>query len=233
MQVELRGMRAVAEGGAVYQQVQRGVAQNLTPFSAPPSEIAEYEKFEQEIKQRNQYKPSTLAKLSNEAIQSSPTIQMIDQIFITAIEEYEATLAFARDKDLARVLNPPPRDEIIDFRDAIAAEAQNTTRHIPNIIIVRHIAAPFCLFVSAIKGMTSQTSHTRAKINLENSEYRQKWLNETKILEAQRKKLTIQLINQRVAVLSTNIEEHPDLIDTSSTKELKALNQLNECLQQS
>lgn len=228
MQVQVRETRTVDRAG--YQQLEEIGPKNPPPFSAPQDEIKAYNHFTQMIKKREENKPSVLAKFNKKIVTSSPTIQMIDQIFSVAIDDYKESLKDALDKDFKSSKNLSKRNYIVDYRDAVAIGAQRMTRLIPNIIIFRHISALALSLIGASSGIIFHGYYIKEKIALENSEHRQKWLNEVRILEAQRQRLTKRLIIQRVSVLTQDIEENPDLFNLYSIEELKALDQLYRCI---
>jgi hypothetical protein len=193
----------------------------LIPYAANSQAIAdEAKKTLSLFKSPELSKPSILAQLPATA-NNNMTIQIIDNAFITAIENYRTELIDATAKDFATAMNP--RDTALDFHNALATGAARFAKKTPNIPVLKFIIGPLLSLIGTLYGMTHRKSITAEIIAVERSENRNRWFEEVQTKEKLRLQNALNLINKRVKTLKKDLDDMGDIVDEHKVDELKLL----------
>lgn len=147
---------------------------DLNPFFTDPSWTPTFDRLIRLFRTPDLNRPSNQAKLTQNQVNLSSTIRMVDTLFITAIEDYRQKLINVLKLDLAAKLNPGGVIALEEFTQAIAVgAARMLKRYTPNIPVVQHISALTLLFIGAFWGYFNQAIITQERTDERCSTHRQ------------------------------------------------------------
>lgn len=211
----------------------KSIVQNwkLNPYFVHPDQVPAFDRIIRFFSKPDLNKPSDQAKLTVNLVKLSSTIQMVDNLFLNAIEDYRKKLFEAIKLDLKVSLNPDQINASEEFKYAIAVgAARMVQRYTPNLPIFKHISVIILPIIGAIFGYFNQEVIKLERTLERNSAHRQQWALEVAVLEQNRKTQSLNLIKQRLQTIHLEIESAEDLIDMALIDELKALDQLSQWL---
>lgn len=197
---------------------------NMVPFYGDHSINPRFNKVLQLLRTPDLIKPSVQAGINPQNI-VSPTIHLVDVLFITKLEDYLIKLKDAITRDIDASL--AQRDTSHDFMMAAATGSARFIQHTPNIIIIKQVTCPLLALTGAIYGWIYQESITLERINMERSFARQQWLDNVLRAEQDRLQQSRNIIEQRVQLLVLEIDQAQDLIDVAIFDELMQLDRLS------
>lgn len=208
---------------------------NAVPFYGDSSNGERFNEVLKLFKTPDLVKPSTLAGFKKEEV-LSPTVKLINDLFIEQVESYRSTLITAINKDVEKSLTSKnlrlkSKDSRVQYQDdnlASQTGAVRLIRYTPNIFIIRTIARPVLSFVGSIYGSIKKKSIISERIDVERSLARQEWLNDVFRIEKDRIQKSKNLIEQRILTLAEEIDQAGDFVDMDLLNELKQLDKLSK-----
>lgn len=174
-------------------------------------------------------KPSNVAGLPPESVGGNLTVQLVDNAFITALEDYKRTFITAAALDLGRSLSP--RDAKQDFIIALVTGGANfAAKYTPNIPVIKHIVGPILLFIGGVIGILKKEGIIKQVVLEEASNHRKRWLESVLVKEELRIRQSVESINWRARNIIRDIEAMGELVDGDLVHELRTLDTLKVTL---